>query len=175
MILGFREPGEKDVQHHLAQFAAGVETARALMEIKPKLKVGEVEGIRVAPLESWGQGMDPQLAMVLVDPHQAMTLIQAYAFSRGEALQFTNGVSSAVCSYGAVQVYRSQRPNLVVPCVGSRRYGQMQDHELVFSLPISMVEEMVANMRQMVEAGKFPLPLVGGFLSPTVPVNYLVQ
>jgi uncharacterized protein (DUF169 family) len=171
MILGFREAGEKDVEHHRAQFAKDAEIARALMEIKPKLGVGAIEGVLVGPLNDF----EPHLLILLVDAHQALGLIGAFAYSRGEALQFTNGVSSAVCSYGVVFSHQTQRPNLTVPCVGSKRYGLMQDHELIFTLPFAMAEEMLGNMKEMQAAKKFPIPIVSGFLSPTIPVNYLVK
>jgi len=71
--------------------------------------------------------------------------------------------------------HQTHSPKLTVPCVGSKRYGLMQDHEMVFSLPYSMAEEMATNMREMEGAEKFPIPIVSGFLSPTIPVNYLLQ
>ncbi|MDH7500747.1 MAG: DUF169 domain-containing protein [candidate division NC10 bacterium] len=171
MILGFREPGEKDIEHHRAQFAKDAEIARALMEIKPKLKGGEIEGVLVGPLDDF----EPHLLILLVDAHQALGLIEAFAYSRGEALQFTNGVSSAVCSYGVVHVHRTQKPNLTVPCVGSKRYGLMQDDELIFTLPFSLAAEILESMREMEAAKKFPIPIVSGFLSPTTPINYLLK
>jgi hypothetical protein len=51
----------------------------------------------------------------------------------------------------------------------------MQDHELIFTLPFAMAEEMLGNMKEMEAAKKFPIPIVSGFLSPTIPVNYLVK
>jgi len=171
MILGFREPGEKDVEHHQKQFVKDGEVARSLMEIKPKLSVGAIAGVLVGPLGDF----EPHLMILLVNAHQALGLIEAFAYSRGEALPFTNGVSSAVCSYGVVYVHQTQKPNLTVPCVGSKRYGLMQDHELIFSFPFAMAKEMLENMKEMQAAKKFPIPIVSGFLSPTVPVNYLLN
>ena len=171
MILGFREAGEKDIEHHQAQFAKDAEIARALMEIKPKLGLGAIEGVLVGPLGDF----EPHLLILLVDAHQALGLIEAFAYSRGEALPFTNGVSSAVCSYGVVYVHQTQKPNLTVPCVGSKRYGLMQDYELIFSFPFAVAEEMLENMKEMQATKKFPIPIVSGFLSPTIPVNYLVK
>ena len=101
MILGFREPGGRDMGgRDRAQFAKDAEIAQALMDIKPKLDVGAIEGVLVGPLGNF----DPHLLILLVDAHQALALIEAFAYSLGKALQFTNGVSSAVCSYGVVHV-----------------------------------------------------------------------
>ncbi len=163
MILGFREPSEKDVKHHVLQFTEDEEVARRMVEAKPKFPVGEFRGVLAGPLGS----VEADVAVFIVDAFQALGLIEAYTFSRGESLSFLNGVSSAVCSYGVVTVYTTGKPNLSVPCVGAKRYGTFQDHELVFTMPAALVEPLLENALAMEKAGKWPLPLAGAFRSPT--------
>ncbi len=163
MILGFREPSEKDVKHHARQFTDDVEVARRMVEAKPKLPVGEFKGVLVGPLDTF----EPDVVVFIVDASQALGLIEAYTFSRGESLSFLNGVSSAVCSYGVVTAYTTGRPNLSVPCVGAKKYGTFQDHELIFTVPASLLDSLLENALAMERAGKWPLPSVGAFRSPT--------
>lgn len=170
LILGFREQTEKDVEHHVRQFTDDEQVARRMIENKPKLPFGQVAGVLTGPL---GEFL-PDVVVFVVDALQALGLIEAYTYSTGESLSFVNGVSSAACSYGVVASYQSGKPNLSIPCVGAKRYGQLQDNELLFAVPLAQAEVMLANAQAMEQGGKWPIPIVGGFLSPTTPVSYVL-
>lgn len=172
MVLGFRAPSEGDVAHHVKQFVDDPDTAARLVENKPKLPVGDLAGILVGPL---AEGFEPDVVLFLVDGLQAMGLLQACAHVAGENIATLNGMSSAVCAYGLVAPFENGRPNLAVPCVGSRRYGAFQDHELILTLPAGMVGGILERALQMERSKKWPTPLVNAFLSPTIPLNYLVK
>jgi uncharacterized protein (DUF169 family) len=49
MIFGFREDGEKDVEHHMKQFTDDRGIAERMIASKPRLKPDDIEG-----LMSWG-------------------------------------------------------------------------------------------------------------------------
>ena len=163
MILGFREPSERDVKHHARQFTDDMEVARRMVETKPKLPPGKLRGVLVGPLGAF----EPDVAVFIVDAFQALGLIEAHSYSCGETLTFLNGVSSAVCSYGVVTAYTTGKPNLSVPCIGAKRYGTFQDNELIFTVPEALLEPMLENALAMERAGQWPIPLVGAFRSPT--------
>jgi uncharacterized protein (DUF169 family) len=171
LILGFRQQTEKDVEHHMRQFTDDEQVARRMIENKPKLPFGQMAGVLTGPLG----GFPPDVVVFVVDALQALGLIEAYTYSTGESLSFVNGVSSAACSYGVVAAYQSGKPNLAIPCVGAKRYGQLQDNELLFTVPLAAAETMLANAQAMERGGKWPIPIVGGFLSPTIPVNYVLK
>jgi len=171
LMLGFREQTEEDVEHHVRQFTDNKQVARRMIENKPKLPFGQMAGVLTGPLG----GFSPDVVVFVVDALQALGLIEAYTYSTGENLSFVNGVSSAACSYGVIATYQSGRPNLSIPCVGAKRYGQLQDNELLFTVPLAVSEAMLANAQAMEQGGKWPIPIVGGFLSPTIPVNYVLK
>jgi uncharacterized protein (DUF169 family) len=171
MILGVRPQSDKDTAHHARQFVESDTVAQRMADIKPKLGVREFAGLLVGPLG----GFEPDVVLLIVDSLQAMGVIEARTRLTGEALQFTNGVSSAVCSYSIVGPIQTGRINLAVPCVGARRYAAFQDHELILSLPRAEVKPTLAEMKAMEQAGKWHVPVVNGYLSPTVPINYLVK
>lgn len=171
LILGFRQQTEKDVEHHVRQFTDDEQVARRMIENKPKLPFGQMAGVLTGPLGEF----PPDVLVFVVDALQALGLIEAYTYSTGESLSFVNGVSSAACSYGVVAAYQSGKPNLAIPCVGAKRYGQLQDNELLFTVPLAVAETMLANAQAMEQGGKWPIPIVGGFLSPTIPVNYVLK
>lgn len=171
MILGIRPQSEKDTDHHVKQFTESDVVAKRMADVKPKLGVGEITGLLVGPLGEF----EPDVVLLIVDSLQAMGVIEARTRLTGEALQFTNGVSSAVCSYSVVGPIQTGQINLAVPCVGARRYAAFQDHELILSLPWAEVATTLDEMRAMERAKKWHVPVVNGYLSPTIPINYLVK
>lgn len=171
MVLGFRAPSDKDTAHHIKQFADEAWVAEKMVANKPKMAVGELVGLLTGPLGAFV----PDVVVFVLDSLQAMALIEARAHVRGENLTLHNGISSAVCSYGVVGPYQTGQVNLAVPCAGARRYGAFQDHELIFSVPGTLVQETLEQALLMERNKKWPIPLVNGFLSPAVPVNYLVK
>jgi len=172
MIFGFRPPSERDIEHHQKQFTANPDIARRMVENKPKFAPGEVAGILTGPL---GSAFEPDVVIFIVDSLQAMGLIESYTYSKGETLRFANGVSSAICSYGAVVAEQTREPNLAIPCVGAKRYGTFQDHEMAFCVPFTAAAEMASSALAMERAKQFPIPIGTAFLSPTIPMNYILK
>ncbi|MCM8771162.1 MAG: DUF169 domain-containing protein [Candidatus Omnitrophica bacterium] len=171
MIFGFRSPDEKDLKHHMMQFTDNEEIAAKIIAVKPKLKLGQIQGILVGPLEDF----EPDFVILIVDSAQALVVIEAYGAITGEDLSFRNGTSSALCSYGVVTSYQTNKPNLSVPCVGAKRYGLFQDTELAFVLPWESAKKVYQSLGELEKTSRIPLPIVNGFLSPTVPVNYILK
>ncbi len=171
LIFGFRPQTEKDIEHHMKQFTDNREIAEKIIAVKPKLKLGEIAGIRVGPLEN----LEPDLVILIVDSGQALPLIEAYATATGKDLLFRNGVSSALCSYGAVVSFQTQQPNLSIPCFGAKRYGLFQDNELIFTIPIERAKIIKEKLLELEKTDRLHLPIVQGYLSPTKPVDYLLK
>lgn len=170
-IFGFRPQEEKDIEHHMKQFTGDREIAKSLIATKPKLKLGEMEGILVGPLENF----EPDLVILIVDSAQTLPLIEAYAVATGKDLSFRNGVSSALCSYGVVVSYQTNQPNLSIPCIGAKRYGLFQDYELIFTIPFEFAITLSNVLSEFEKTNRLHLPIVNGFLSPTKPVDYLLR
>ncbi len=171
LIFGFRPQGEKDIEHHMKQFTDNREIAKSIITVKPKLKTGEIEGILVGPLENF----EPDLVILIVDSSQALPLIEAFASATGKDLSFRNGVSSAVCSYGAVVAYKTQHPNLSIPCFGAKRYGLFQDYELIFTILFELSKTIANTLLELEKTKRFHMPIIQGFLSPIKPVDYLLR
>ncbi|MEO0093352.1 MAG: DUF169 domain-containing protein [candidate division WOR-3 bacterium] len=169
LIFGFRPQTEKDIEHHMKQFTDNREIAENMIAVKPKFKLGA--GILVGPLEN----LEPDLVMLIVDSGQALPLIEAYAAATGKDLSFRNGVSSALCSYGAVVAYQTQKPNLSIPCIGAKRYGLFQDNELIFTIPFETVKMIEEKLLELEKTNRLHIPIVQGYLSPTKPIDYLLK
>ncbi|MEO0115523.1 MAG: DUF169 domain-containing protein [candidate division WOR-3 bacterium] len=171
LIFGFRPQSEQDIEHHMKQFTDNREIAEKMIAVKPKFKLGEIAGILVRPLDN----LEPDLVILIVDSSQALPLIEAYAVATGKDLSFRNGVSSALCSYGAVVAYQTQKPNLSIPCIGAKRYGLFQDYELIFTMPFELSKTISNALLELEKTNRLHLPIVQGYLSPTKPVDYLLK
>lgn len=171
LILGIREYSEKDLKHHIAQFTDNPEVAQKLIEIKPKFNLNEVEGFLVGPPDEF----DYDVLFLIVDSIQALVLLEAFCTANGVDLDFKNGVSSALCSYGCVYVYKERKPNLVIPCVGARKYGLFQDNELCFVFPKEEVGKVVKQLIEFKKKSRLHLPIVQGFLSPVNKPDYFLR
>lgn len=171
MIFGFRPPDEKDLKHHMMQFTDNQEIAKKIIEAKPKLNLGEIKGLLVGPLEDFV----PDFVILIVDSAEALVVIEAYGAVTGEDLSFRNGTSSALCSYGVVVAYQTNKPNLSVPCVGAKRYGLFQDNELAFVLPWDSTKRVYESLLELEKTSRLHLPIVNGYLSPTIKVDYLLK
>lgn len=108
----------------------------------------------------------PDVVILIVDSAQALSLIEAYTTAYETDITFCNGVSSAVCSYGAVFAYQTKKPNLTIPCVGAKRYGHFQDHQLIFSLPWEVAQVIKNQLIKFVENNKLHLPIRQEYYSP---------
>ncbi len=162
MILGTRSPGEKDLEHHRGQFTDDKEIARKLLDSKPKFKQGEVKGFIFGKPED----IECDQVYLIVDSLQALVLLEAYCVAKGEELNFRNGVSSTLCSYGCVYVYRNRNPNLVIPCVGARKYGLFQDVELCFVFPAQDMNSIITVLKEFQNQNRLHLPIAQAYLSP---------
>ncbi|MEO0098971.1 MAG: DUF169 domain-containing protein [candidate division WOR-3 bacterium] len=164
-IFGFRAVEEVDIEHHQKQFGINRETAERLIAIKPKLRIGEIKGILVAPLGEF----EPELVILILDSAQALPMLEVVAAVTGKDFSFRNGISSALCSYGAVVSYQTQEPNLSIPCFGAKRFGLFQDSELVFTLPWTLVEKILPTLEKWRATNQIHLPIVQAYRSPTNP------
>jgi len=171
LILGIREYNDKDLKYHMLQFSDQEEVARQLIKIKPKFKLNEIEGFLVGPPDEF----DFDLLFIIVDSAQSLVLLEAFCAAQGKDLEFKNGVSSALCSYGCAYVYKERKPNLVIPCVGARRYGLFQDDELCFVFPKEVVDKVLKQLIEFKSKGRLHLPIVQGFLSPQNKPNYFLK
>ncbi|MEO0090944.1 MAG: DUF169 domain-containing protein [candidate division WOR-3 bacterium] len=164
-VFGFREYNEKDIDHHLRQFTFSKESAKKLIEIKPKLPINQFTGLLVGDINSFTPDK-PDVVILIIDSAQALPLIEAYTTAYEKDITFCNGVSSAVCSYGVVFAYQTKKPNLTIPCVGAKRYGLFQDHQLVFSLPWEVAQEIKNQLIRFAKSNKLHLPIKQAYYSP---------
>ncbi len=132
-------------------YTRNLEAGRLSEESVPKLPQGKYVGVAVAPLNR--TDFEPDVIVIYGNSAQIMRLGQAYLWSRGGVLQsdFRGRID---CADLAIAPLLSGEPQMIVPCTGDRIFGQVQDHEVAFSFPFSLADEIVEGLA----AGERELP-----------------
>lgn len=158
VAYGFAEPDELYKSGKLAYdagYAASEEIGVKFEEVLPKLDVGKYTGCLVSPLNR--APFQPDFVVVYGTPAQILRLIHATLYSKGGCLE------SCILGRGACSEYLEafirKKPRFVVPCYGDRLFGLTQDHEVAFSFPYHMAEEIVRGLEETHRRGiRYPVP-----------------
>jgi uncharacterized protein (DUF169 family) len=168
MALGLekRLPHYTDGNLCIDLYTESLEAGRLSEESVPKLREGAYVGIVTAPLAK--ATFTPDVVIIYGNSAQIMRLGQAVLWKRG-------GVMNSVfrgridCADLAIAPKTTGEAQMVVPCTGDRIFGQVQDHEVAFSFPYSMIDEVVQGLEATHKAGACRYPVTnwlnytGGF------------
>ena len=57
------------------------------------------------------------------------------------------------------QCYIRGKPSLSIPCYGERWFGGAKEEELSMAIPMSMMEKVIACLRELYKTGfRYPIP-----------------
>lgn len=142
------------------------EDARLHQEAIPRVPCGRYQAIAVAPLTA-GK-FEPDVAVIFGLPAQIILFVNALQWRGYKRYQFYC-VGETACSDSLVQCLNTGEPALAIPCFGERRYGGVQDDEIVIAVPPSMLERVVTGLKGLSAAGlRYPIPPYGSQCDPTV-------
>ncbi len=172
-VLGAMALGiEKRLPHYLEGnlcvdlYTESLAAGRLSEESVPKLPEGAYVGVVTAPLNR--AGFEPHSIVVYGNGAQIMRLGQAYLWKRGGTLSsaFRGRID---CADLAIAPVITGEPQMIVPCTGDRIFGQVQDHEVAFSFPFSLMDEILEGLEATHKAGAARYPVTnwlnytGGF------------
>jgi uncharacterized protein (DUF169 family) len=126
-------------------------TARDLAEAFPRLKCGKNIGILSAPLN--GASFVPDVVTVYCNTNQLRCLLSAVKYKDGYLAQSTLDPGGA-CVQSMVPVLQKGECQVAVPCGGDRAHALAQDDEMIFSVPIDKLGDLVDGLRVMDDAGR---------------------
>ncbi len=147
-------------------YTRSLEAGRLSEESVPKLPQEKYVGVVVAPLNR--TNFEPDTVVIYGNSAQVMRLGQAYLWTRGGVLKsdFRGRID---CADLAIAPLLSGEPQMIVPCTGDRIFGQVQDHEVAFSFPYPLIDEIVDGLEATHKAGAARYPITnwlnytGGF------------
>lgn len=171
-VLGAAALGiEKRLPHYedgnlcIDLYTENLRAGRLSEESVPRLPEGKYVGVVTAPLDR--TAFTPDSIIIYGNGAQVMRLGQAWLWKRGGTLksEFRGRID---CADLAIAPFLSGEPQMIVPCTGDRIFGQVQDHEVAFSFPFAVMEEILEGLEATHRAGtRYPvtnwLSYTGGF------------
>jgi len=121
-------------------------------------QTGRFGGIVFSPLEL-GR-IDPDLVMIFGNSAQMMRLVHAATRETGRSITSVFSGRFGACNEGVLQTLKTGQPQVVLPGNGDRVWGMVQDDEIVFTIPASMLEHVTAGLEATHRAGvRYPIPI----------------
>jgi uncharacterized protein (DUF169 family) len=129
---------------------ADLEAAKNLAKTFPRLEYGKYIGVVSAPLRT--AKFEPDLLVIYCNSAQLRCLLTGMKYKMGYVVTSTLEPSGA-CVQCTVPVLQSGDCQLTVPCGGDRKRALAQDDELIFSLPMDRLEDLILGLRHFDEIG----------------------
>jgi len=126
---------------------------------------GEYEAMAVSPLMS-GRIDNPDIVLIYATPGQMITLINGYQFRDYKKCAFTV-VGESACADSWGRALKTGELSVSIPCYAERKFGGVQDDELLVALPPSDLPGIVAGLEALSRNGlRYPIPNHGIQFSP---------
>ena len=135
--------------------------ARTTMEAVASVKVnkGAYAGVVFSPLER--TKIEPDLVMVFCNAAQAMRLVHGATQETGISVQSLFSGRGGTCTEGILQTFKTGEPKVVLPGNGDRVWAMVQDNELAFTIPVSLLDSVIKGLEATHERGiRYPIPVV---------------
>lgn len=126
---------------------------------------GDYEAVAVSPLTS-GRLDNPDICLIYATPGQMITFINGLQWRNYEKLSFTV-VGESACADSWGRALATGKPSLSIPCYAERKFGGVQDDELLMALPPSYLPGVVEGLAALSKNGlRYPIPSHGIQKSP---------
>ncbi len=132
------------------------EAAKKTTSTMPKLPFGQYNAIVSGTLGR--VDFEPDLILIWGNSAQIMRIIQGYLWKRGGRISMTT-FCDGVCADTISNAMLTGDLQIAFPCLGDRRYGKATDSDLIASIPIDILDEIVHGMEETHKAGtRYPIP-----------------
>ncbi|MCP3984467.1 MAG: DUF169 domain-containing protein [bacterium] len=126
---------------------------------------GDYEALVVSPLTS-GRIDNPDICLIYGTPGQMITLMNGLQYRSYKKYTFTC-VGESACADSWGNALKTGEPSLSIPCYAERKFGGVQDDELLLALPPSHLPQVVEGLAALSKNGlRYPIPNHGLDKSP---------
>ena len=126
---------------------------------------GEYEAVAVSPLTS-GRLDNPDICLIYATPGQMVTLINGLQYTGYRKYTFT-AVGESACADSWGRALATGEPSLSIPCYAERKFGGVQDDELLIALPPSYLPKLTEGLACLSRNRlRYPIPNHGIQKSP---------
>ena len=169
---GMAEPPQYflDGNNRFPQDVESLEVGKNYATDYPRLPVGKYIGVISAPLMS--ANFKPDVVMVYCDSAQLSLLLLAREYKIGYDLKQSLS-SHAACVYSVVPAIQTGECRVAIPCRGDHYFGIAGDDELIFTIPIEQLDDLMEGLRFLETTGS-KLPKNYSMMhEPVFPESYM--
>lgn len=139
---------------------ASDDDAIAHQEAMDCLPYGRYEALVVSPLAS-GRLDPPDIVLLYGTPGQMIILINGLQFRGYKKFDFSV-VGESACADSWGRALRTGEPSLSIPCFAERRFGGVQDDELLMAIPPAYLPKAIEGLERLSANGlRYPIPSLG--------------
>ncbi|NQV21761.1 MAG: DUF169 domain-containing protein [Rhodospirillales bacterium] len=126
---------------------------------------GDYEALATSPLTS-GRLDNPDICLLYMTPGQLITFINGLQYKNYKKYEFSC-VGESACADSWGKALSTGEPCVSIPCYAERKFGGVQDDEMLIALPPSFLPGVVAGLAQLSRNGlRYPIPNHGLQKSP---------
>ncbi|MBT3534624.1 MAG: DUF169 domain-containing protein [Rhodospirillaceae bacterium] len=126
---------------------------------------GDYEALATSPLGS-GRLDNPDICLLYMTPGQMITFINGLQFLNYKKLEISC-VGESACADSWGKALSTGEPSVSIPCYAERKFGGVQDDEMLVALPPSYLPSVVEGLAQLSRNGlRYPIPNHGLQKSP---------
>ncbi|SLN69329.1 DUF169 domain-containing protein [Oceanibacterium hippocampi] len=131
---------------------------------------GDYEGLACSPLTS-GRLDNPDICLIYGTPGQMITFVNGLQYIGYKKLEFSC-VGESACADSWGRALATGEPSLSIPCYAERKFGGVQDDELLIALPPSYLPAVVEGLKSLSRNGlRYPIPNHGIEKSPMTSIT----
>ncbi len=132
------------------------EAAKKTTETMPKLPFGQYNAIVSGALNRID--FQPDLILIWGNSAQIMRIIQGSLWKKGGRISMST-FCDGVCADTISNALLTGELQIAFPCLGDRRFGNASDTDLIASIPMEKVDEIIEGMEKTHRAGtRYPIP-----------------
>jgi len=136
---------------------AGASVHQHAMHVVP---IGQYQAMAVSPL-STGRLAPPDICMLYATPGQMIILINGLQWSGYKNFDW-GCVGESACADSWGRALSTGEPSLSIPCYAERRYGGVQDDEMLMALSPGHLLQAIEGMEALSRNGfRYPIPPYG--------------
>jgi uncharacterized protein (DUF169 family) len=121
---------------------------------------GTYQAMAVSPL-STGRLDPPDICLIYATPAQMILLINGLQFSGYKNFEW-GCVGESACADSWGRALSTREPSVSIPCFAERRYGGVQDDELLMATPPEYLPKAIAGLEALAGNGlRYPIPPYG--------------
>ncbi|MFW9929112.1 MAG: DUF169 domain-containing protein [Candidatus Thorarchaeota archaeon] len=158
ITLGFEEAHGlfKEGAFFIGRYNETKEAAKMTAASIPRLPTNEYKALVSGALGRID--FTPDLILIWGNSAQMMRIIQGYLWRKGGRVSMST-FCDGVCADTITQTLLTQDLQIAFPCLGDRRFGNATDSDLIASIPIKLINEILYGMEKTHKAGtRYPIP-----------------